>query len=133
MLINSTFVIRQWTYVVFLALFFLLSYWLCNIQTKNEFYNILFFFTLADPYSFLTYYYHNLPDDWSTADPEIKSEIMSLFVSYLTSRIVLAILIVLCYVFLFFYFWYSSYRNGFNMSCCFYFSKDFWLSISKSK
>lgn len=56
-----------------------------------------------------------------------------LFLYHFMSRGVLAIMILCCYCLLFFYFWYSSYRNGFKMSCCFYTSMDFWKSINKPK
>ena len=56
-----------------------------------------------------------------------------LFLYPFMSRGVLAIMILCCYCLLFFYFWYSSYRNGFKMSCCFYASMDFWKSIHKPK
>ena len=71
--------IRQWVYVVFLVLFFFLSLWLCNITRPIEFLNILFFFTLADPFSFLTYYYNNIPDDWSAAESSDMLNYLSAF------------------------------------------------------
>ena len=58
---------------------------------------------------------------------------LSFYLRTLTFRMVLAIVIVCCYCLLFFYFWYSSYRNGFKMSCCFYTKIDFWKSINKPK
>ena len=77
--IRSTFVIRQWVYVVFLVLFFFLSLCFCNITRPYDFSNILFFFILADPFSFLTFYYNNIPDDWSTAESSNMLAYMSAF------------------------------------------------------
>lgn len=133
LLIHSTFVIRQWVYVVFLVLFFFLSFWLCNIRSAFDFLNILFFITLADPFSFLSYFYNRMPLDWSSAESSDMSPYLSVCSRFFMSRGVIAINIICCYCLLFFYFWYSSYRNGFNMSCCFYTKMDFWKSINKSK
>ena len=77
--IRSTFVIRQWVYVVFLVLFFFLSLWLCNITRPFDFLNILFFFILADPFSFLTFYYNNMPAKWSAAESSDMLIYMSAF------------------------------------------------------
>lgn len=78
-IIRSTFVMRQWVYVVFLVLFFFLSLWFCNITRPYDFSNILFFIILADPFSFLTFYYNNIPDDWSTAESSDMLAYMSAF------------------------------------------------------
>ena len=36
--------------------------------------------------------------------------------------------ILFCYVLLFLYFWYSSYKNAYHLKCFFFFTKNFWIS-----